>query len=82
MLRKIAAAAIAALVCAPALARDVSVDHGRNESRNVRHGRHSRTGAWIDDNRRHSGSHHHGAHWVGGHGHFSPRGQGGHHWGW
>ncbi len=81
MRRKIAVAAIAALVCAPALARDFSVDHGRNENRYAKHGRPGRSGAWIDDNRRHSGAPH-GGHWVGGHGHFSPRGQGGHHWGW
>ncbi|WP_363346808.1 hypothetical protein [Methylocystis echinoides] len=84
MLKKIAVAAVAALLCAPALARDFTVDYGglgRNTPNHAQHGKRSRSGAWIDDNRRHHGAPH-GGHWVGGHGHFSPRGQGGHHWGW
>ncbi len=78
MLKRIAVAAVAALVCGPALAG--GVDYGRNDSRAARHGR-NRTGAWIGDNR-HPAHNPHGPSWGGGHGHFSPRGQGGHHWGW
>lgn len=81
MLRKIILAAIAALVCAPALARDYNVDYGRHENFYAPSGKGHRSGAWIDNNRHHHGAPHHG-HWNGGHGHFSPRGQGGHHWGW
>jgi hypothetical protein len=70
-------------LCAPALARDGGgVDHGRNDDRHHRHRHKNRSGAWIGDNRGHFGGPHHGAQWGAGHDHFSPRGQGGHHWGW
>lgn len=66
----------AVLVCAPATARDrFDLEHGRG----VDHHRsgHNRTGAWVGDGRS-DWRGRHGGH----HGHFSPRGQGGHHWGW
>ncbi len=76
MLKSFARAALAlTLFAAPAMARD-GVDYGRNETRNAP-SRHNRSGAWIGNNL----GHHGGRHW-GSHDHFSPRGQGGHHWGW
>jgi hypothetical protein len=81
MFRKIALVAVAALFCGPALAREGRVDYGRNESRSAPQGKRHRSGAWIGDNHRRGGAPH-GGQWHPGHGHFSPRGQGGHHWGW
>lgn len=75
-------AAMAVLMATPALARDrFDVDYGRNDNRHYHSGGRNRSGAWIGDNRHHPGGHHHGR-WSGGHDHFSPRGQGGYHWGW
>ncbi len=71
---------IALLTGAPALAGG-SVDYGRNENPYARQHRHRSGGAWIGNNRGHVGRPH-GGHWAGGHGQFSPRGQGGYHWGW
>lgn len=83
-----AAATAALLLTTPAVARDrFGADLGYNHSRHYpgaggrRQNDRSRSGAWIGDNRHHSGRHHHGR-WSGGHDHFSPRGQGGYHWGW
>ncbi len=81
MLKKIGLAAVAALLCGPALARDGGVDYGRNENRFAQQGKRRHSGAWFGDNHRHGGAPH-GGRWNPGYGHFSPRGQGGHHWGW
>ncbi|GLI94348.1 hypothetical protein [Methylocystis echinoides] len=68
------------LLAAPALARDgFSTDYGHNANRHAPSHRHNRSGAWIGNNQGHVGGPH-GRQW--GHDHFSPRGQGGHHWGW
>ena len=73
MSKKIALVALSALVLgAPALARDFNLDYGRNENR------------YAPEHRGRGGAHPrqwHGGKWRG-HEHFSPRGQGGHHWGW
>jgi len=42
---------------------------------------HRHSGAWIDHDRGHRGADR-GGRWGHGHNHFSPRGHGGHHWGW
>lgn len=82
MLMKAAALAAAVLMAAPALARDRSgVDFGRNDSRHQPHGARNRSGAWFGDHHRAHPGPQHGGNW-GAHGHFSPRGQGGYHWGW
>lgn len=86
MLKRFAPAILMAALCAaPALARDAfDVDYGRNDNRHYRHDNRRnahRSGAWIGNNRGHVGGPH-GGHWAGGHGTFSPRGQGGYHWGW
>jgi hypothetical protein len=74
MSKKIAFAALSALLfAAPALARDVAPDWGRNTNRNAIAPRPHNNG-W-------SHHHQHPGKWRG-HDHFSPRGQGGHHWGW
>jgi hypothetical protein len=79
MFAKTAVVAAVVLMTAPAVAREkFGVDYGRNDNRHYQHGRRgatNRSGAWI-------GNHPHGGQWGGAHGHFSPRGQGGYHWGW
>lgn len=81
MLKSIALGALAAsLLAAPALARD-GVSFHRNDNRNIQPQRHNRSGAWIGNNHGHFGGPH-GRHGGGLHDHFSPRGTGGHHWGW
>ncbi|PPD45480.1 MAG: hypothetical protein CTY15_03565 [Methylocystis sp.] len=77
----VAAAFGLALACAaPALARDrFSTDYGHNDNRHYQQNR--RSGAWIGNRHGHSGHQWHGGH-FGAHDHFSPRGQGGYHWGW
>ncbi|QGM98343.1 hypothetical protein [Methylocystis parvus] len=58
------------------------VDYGQNDNKHYHHHANKRGGgAWIGNNRSHVGGPH-GGHWGGGHGQFSPRGQGGYHWGW
>jgi hypothetical protein len=42
---------------------------------------HRHNGAWIDNDRGHWRADR-GRRWGHGHDHFSPRGHGGHHWGW
>jgi hypothetical protein len=72
----------AVLMATPVLARDrFDVDYGRNDNRHYHSGGRNRGGAWIGNNRGHLGAPH-GGHWGAGHGQFSPRGQGGYHWGW
>jgi hypothetical protein len=74
MSKRIAFAALSALLlAAPALAHDGSANWRRNGSRSVTAQR-PQNGGWA---------HHHQnvGKWRG-HDHFSPRGQGGHHWGW
>ncbi|CAJ0875505.1 hypothetical protein AMST5_02701 [freshwater sediment metagenome] len=79
MLKTITRAVLAAaLLATPAMARN-SIDYGRNENRHSPSHRSNRSGAWIGNNLGHHGAH--GRQW-GSHDHFSPRGQGGHHWGW
>lgn len=82
MLKKILPGALlVVLLSAPALARDAfDVDYGRHENRYAQP-KQRRGGAWIGNNRGHVGAPH-GGRWGVGHDHFSPRGQGGHHWGW
>lgn len=69
-----------ALLYTPAMARDRSgVEFGRGVDTHHSHRhRHNRSGAWVGnghgDWRGHGGGHRYD--------HFSPRGQGGHHWGW
>jgi hypothetical protein len=64
------------LLSTTAMARDGSgVSYGQNDGA-VRRRHAPRTGAWIGDH------HRPGGHLNGHHGHFSPRGQGGYHWGW
>jgi hypothetical protein len=83
ILKPLAALGIILALASPALARDrSSVDYGRLDNSHYRHQNRNRSGAWIGNNRGHFGGPHHGARWGAGHDHFSPRGQGGHHWGW
>ncbi|MGJ0509872.1 MAG: hypothetical protein ACR652_22655 [Methylocystis sp.] len=78
----IAATLFAALFAAPASARDsFGVDNRRTENHYAAPHRHNRSGAWIGANHGRFGGPH-GQRWGGAHDHFSPRGQGGHHWGW
>ena len=62
------------LLAAPALARDNGPDWSRNSRNRGAVTQRPQNGGWT---------HHHqaGGKWRG-HDHFSPRGQGGHHWGW
>jgi hypothetical protein len=74
MLKRTAFALLSALLlAAPALAHDHGVNWGRTTNRNAVAPR-PQNGGWA---------HHHQnvGKWRG-HDHFSPRGQGGHHWGW
>jgi len=74
--------AVLLLASSSVLARDrFDVDYGRNDNRHYRHADRHRSGAWFGSNRHHHGNPH-GGHFGAGHDHFSPRGQGGHHWGW
>jgi hypothetical protein len=71
------------VLAAPAAARDRrGVDYGRQDNSHYKHGqRQHRTGAWVGHNRGALAGPH-AVHNGPGHGQFSPRGQGGHHWGW
>jgi hypothetical protein len=77
MMKTVAWGALAlVLLSTTAMARDGSgVSYGRDEGV-ARRRPAPRTGAWIADH------HRPGGHLNGHHGHFSPRGQGGYHWGW
>lgn len=79
----VALATLMALCSTPAIARDYGVGYGHDhgENRSGRHRSQNRSRAWIDNDRGHW-SGHHGGHPGMSHDHFSPRGQGGHHWGW
>lgn len=85
MLSRIAAAALLALLATPAVAgkRPANNDFGHHGEQQYKYGvdhkRHG--GVWIGNGHHHGGSMH-GGHFGAGHGHFSSRGQGGHHWGW
>ena len=76
-------AASIVLGAAPAMARDRGVDFGRDYGDNSagRHRSHNRGRTWMHNDRGHWGGHH-GGHPGMSHDYFSPRGQGGHHWGW
>jgi hypothetical protein len=74
MSKKLAFAALSALLLtAPALAREVSPHWSGNVNRRAVAPR-PQNGGWTH--------HHQNAGKWRGHDHFSPRGQGGHHWGW
>jgi hypothetical protein len=79
----IALAALLALGSAPTLARDYGVGYGHDygDRHSGRQRSHNRSRAWIDNDRGHWRGHH-GGHPGMSHDHFSPRGQGGYHWGW
>lgn len=69
------------LTSSSVLARDkFDRDYGVNDNSHYHHADRHR-GGWIGDNRGHHGAPR-GGHLNDGHGHFSPRGQGGYHWGW
>jgi|GEM_PF-6321257 len=66
----------------PAAARD-HFEFGNPRAHSGAHGikSHRHNGAWIGNDRGHWGADR-GRRWGHGHDHFSPRGHGGHHWGW
>ena len=66
----------------PAAARD-NFEFGNPRAHSGAHGikSHRHNGAWIDNDRGHWGADR-GRRWGHSHDHFSPRGHGGHHWGW
>ncbi|WP_156824975.1 hypothetical protein [Methylocystis rosea] len=66
----------------PAMARD-RFEFGNPRAHSGAHGikNHRHNGVWIDNDRGHWGADR-GRRWGHSHDHFSPRGHGGHHWGW